>query len=289
MQGLWKDKRKHYLKDKAKAVFKRRECLPQDKQEIYIDSDEHLFYKEHKFTVFVKSEVFSVVAKRNTPSSFTFNKCMTCELSVYNGARVRYHEEHGYPLNTVCSKFSYKLDIDRYPKRSYYARRLEIDNPYCQKYSLYMSHNTNYRNFLVYYDYIKKELIDFVTQMPLEKEWNVEMKWDSNKRIFIPIGKVQKQIEPIYQTFEDSYSERIYFYGKNRHTQDFIYGKPVEERFFYKYFYESRKTVCKKLANRATRARSKAWVNKINKDTSLYCSSFQESHSCEKSISWCIW
>lgn len=297
MQGLWKDTRKNYLKDKAQIVYRKSEFL--DKS-IYNEAFEDNYKIERTETVCIESKVYFVTATKLVDTAFNFNSCKKCPLSIFNGAEPKFTES-GIQYFTPCTNFQFMKDIVEAKKhrKKYLTTRFHERNPYCQKDCIYMSHNTHYRDFYVYFDYIERKFRDYFTKELIPSEWHIGTKsnYYSNKRFngreIIPSnGMLLNHFKPIYQTFKESNSERIYIRGRrNRRIKtDMIYGKPLESDFYERYFnnYYSCKSFYQKMANRLTRVRVKNWIKKGLKDHEIFINSFHETHSLEKSIAWAI-
>lgn len=297
MQGLWKDTRKNYLKDKAKIVYRKSEFLDNS---IYNEVFEDNYRLTTTNTICIESKVYFVTASKLVDTRFNFNSCKTCPLSIFNGAEPKYTES-GIQYFRPCSNFQFMKDITEAKiqrKKSLTSRFHEV-NPFCQKDNIYMSHNTHFRDFYVYFDYIEKKFRDYFTGELISSEWTISKKsnyYNSNKRndkeIIPSNGMLLKHFKSIYQTFEETNSNRIYIRGRrNRKIKtDMIYGKPLESDFYERYFnnYYSCKSFYQKMANRLTRVRVKNWIKKGLKDPEIFMNSFHEFHSLEKSIAWAI-
>lgn len=279
MQGLWKDKRSNYLKDKARYVYRNSEKLDDS---IYSETFEDNYTVKTTKKVFVKSNVYFVSAYKLVDSKFSFDSCKNCPLSAANGAVSKFTES-GIEYSRPCTKYEYQ----------FMPRRLRDVNPICNKTGRNMSYETNNTKFYVYFDYIEKQFRDYFTNELIPKEWHISKKsshWSDKTRIVEPLGLLLDSFEPIYQTFEETYSNRIYVRGrKNRKIKtDMIYGKPLSSDFFEKYLAHYSGKFYRKYANKTTRARVKNWLKMGLKDNEIFYESFHKSHSLEKSIAWAI-
>lgn len=294
MQGLWKDSRKNFLKDKAAKVYGRKYDLPKGKENIHQEEEETLKSTTTVKTVTVKQEIFRVKASKNIELDFNFNSCETCEYSSCHGAVDKFNE-NGFTIFRACSYYSHFSDLNSENNRTrrFAKYKFERENPYCRKNKTKMAYHTIYKDFFVYYSVKEKNFIDYDTDLKLT-DWNIEVKRKSEdiSYNFIPrIGVKLTNFPPVYETVEEKTITNFRFYPslRNRFKNEFLYGKPLEADFFRKYYsYGRRKGYCRKMANRATRSRSKAWLRKVKDKDCCFDGSFPKSHACEKSIAWCV-
>lgn len=282
MQGLWKDKRKHFLKDKVHTVYKNynRNRLRKDVIEsIVVDTED----KAKRMTEFsyktvqkipVEKITFYRTIERRKP--FDFKKCNGCPSSCLN--KEEKFDEYGRVINRkeIC-----ELSI---LKEKYFMNKgsevIEFyknhKNGFCVQFQEDLFYEEESFTCLAYYSERDKCYKDFYSKEEIKRGYygKKHKNFFTNKYVFEEVTIILTKND-----FTRWYKEELS-----------IYNEPVDSYFYHKYTtYGRRKKVCRTFANRKARTKSKEWLIKVKKDVSfLDKEPFPKNFPNEKSVKWCV-
>lgn len=298
MQGLWKsnigknfyskdckikrNNRKHFLRDKARIVYNKKDKLSEEKRNAIFEKEEKVSNKEivKTYKSFIAVPVVKAELYKKVPTNFDFKNCETCNIAkknegtcfLYNYSNIKHNN------NFVCEKFNTNISHDTFYKKAYI---------YYDIFSEEKGFRDYYSNELLISEKEFKKSIHAKYYDFIPNAWLVNFEYKNIAGLKVPVAigceTELEVIKPLEVTEFYKINNSCFLYR----DKEFIYGKPMEPDFFDKYF-GFKKTVCKRIANRKTRAKEKDWLKKVKKNPKVFDSSFPKDHELKKSIAWCV-
>lgn len=289
MQGLWKDTRANYLKDKVVGIYKRgkdvgniEKIYGKDFDPDYFDYYKNIEVESKKINVLIN--VYRVKAFQVIFDFKAIKNCDTCPFKTY--------EEDG--VIKECNSFRYLEAIKKYKS---YSKKMNIVNQFattssfCKKNNSKIGLITNEKVMFVYsdiYNYEKPVYIDYFTK-EIINNWVIprtDSYYDSRHK---------KGHGLIHGTLMIDYSFEIELtqktiereYTRSRKNAS-IYNDPLENIFFRRFQKSKRNCFCKKYANKKTRLQGRKYSKEILADTEIFFEKVEKNHMYEKSIGWCV-
>lgn len=264
MQGLWKDTRKNFLKDKSNFLKKRfRKDFSKEKslklfqvEDLNPSRIKPLFEREIELDI----EVFSIKASYKDFINFKdLKKCENCPFAENEDFRERCRT---FDRLTYLKKEKTYLD--------YYAKNSTF---FCKRDDIYIASYQYVKRLTIFRDPIDRVYKDYFTKEVINREYYF---LDFDSKINLPFYSFKMKVKEIYE-------EIIYTSGNN--DVEFVYGKPEET---YKRTFYGRRKKCSCFANKLTRRKQKEYIKQLKGDINIFQEKDHKNHPYEKSVAWCI-
>jgi hypothetical protein len=288
MQGLWKDSKKNFLKDKAERIYNRylrNNISEKGSSSLIVIPEDYIKEESSKKEIIIKVPVEKVVFFKKTETNFDHSKCENCP------ARIK-TEKNPYPCTLPDRLESHQKEELRFKRKAGYALKAYKDDnyrcPITRTRMFFDIHETTklvYRSILdnghygdsyngssnyfpAYKDYYSGSLIS--------DEWSYKETISSEKTNKFVFEKV------VETTIKTKYLKHLY------DGLEYIHGEKVDYLFYDKYrsSMSSRKTYWKKQSNKTGRTRVKNWLDSVKKDLSKADGTSPKNYATEKSIKW---
>lgn len=289
MQGLWKDNRSNFLKDKIVGIYKREKNVG-NIEKIYgkdFNSEYFDFYKSIEVEskkVKVLINVFRVKAFQIIFDFKAIKNCDSCPFKIY--------EDDGFIRR--CNSFKY---LDAIKLHKSYSKKMNIinqfaqTNSYCKKNDNEIGLITNEKvmfvysdiytyDYPVYIDYFSKQIIEDWVIPRTDNYYNSKHKKGHGLIHGTLIKDYSFEVELTQKTIEKEYT-------RSRKSAK-IYNDPLDNIFFKRFQKSKRNCFCKKYANKKTRINGKKYTKEILCDTEIFFEKVEDNHIYEKSIGWCV-